>query len=203
MKREDTRDMKAYQRLPEGYTEHFQMNLQKDRKTALRINVGGAIAMVLLLVAGHFIVPISFFFSMEPIGLYFLRLGILIAGYILYMVLHELTHACVMKAVGGGKVHFGFTGMYAFAGSMEDYFDKIAYRAIALAPLIVWGIVFGILARYVPGEWFWVVWFWQAGNISGAAGDIYVTIRLWREPASILVKDTGVDMTVYDREQRE
>ncbi len=115
------------------------------------------------------------------------------------MVLHELTHAVVMKAVGAKKVIFGFTGMYAFAGSKEDYFDKISYRCIALAPLVTWGIIFGVLSVIVPREWFWIVWFLQAGNIGGAAGDIYVTAVLWHKSVSILVRDTGVDMTVFDK----
>ena len=44
-----------------------------------------------------------------------------------------------------------------------------------------------------------MVWFLQAGNIGGAAGDVYVTARLWKLPETLLVRDTGVDMTVYDR----
>ena len=155
--------------------------------------------MFLFLVAGHFIVSIRVFFDMDSFPMYFLRLGVVLLAYILYMVLHELTHAAVMKAVGAGKVVFGFTGLYAFAGSKEDFFDKISYRCIALAPLVVWGIIFAVLSLIVPREWFWIVWFLQAGNIGGAAGDVYVTAALWRKPSSILVKDTGVDMTVYDK----
>ncbi len=191
--------MKAYQALPEGYTEKFQMNLQKDKKTAMKINVGGLIVTLAFMVIGHLIVPVSAFFDMKSTGAYFIRLAVLLVGYITYIVVHELTHGAVMKAVGGKKVVFGFTGMYAFAGSHEDWFDKTAYRLIALAPLVIWGIVFGVLCFVVPREWFWIVWFLQAGNIGGAAGDVYVTVRLIREPATILVKDTGVDMTVYDK----
>jgi hypothetical protein len=44
-----------------------------------------------------------------------------------------------------------------------------------------------------------VVWFLQAGNIGGAAGDVYVTARLWKEPSTILIRDTGVDATVFDK----
>ena len=191
--------MKAYQNLPDGYREILQINLQSDKKTAKNLNLGGAIVMFLFLVAGHFIVSIRVFFDMDSFPMYFLRLGVVLLAYILYMVLHELTHAAVMKAVGAGKVVFGFTGLYAFAGSKEDFFDKISYRCIALAPLVVWGIIFAVLSLIVPREWFWIVWFLQAGNIGGAAGDVYVTAALWRKPSSILVKDTGVDMTVYDK----
>ena len=191
--------MKAYQTLPEGYRETFQINLQKDKKTSLKVNIGGSIAMVVLLLAGHFIVSIRTFLDMESMGAYFLRLFILLLGYVAYIVLHELTHAAAMKVVGGGKVVFGFTGLYAFAGSHEDYFDKSSYRVIALAPLVVWTVIFTVLLLVTPRSWFWVFWFLQAGNVGGSCGDIYVTYRLWREPASILVRDTGVDMTVFDR----
>ena len=120
--------MKAYHSLPDGYREIFVMNLQDDKRTAAKINIGGMVAMILVIAAGHFIVPITEFFNMESLSTYFIRLGVLLAAYLVYMVLHELTYAAVMKAVGGGKVVFGFTGMYAFAGSHEDYFDKSSYR---------------------------------------------------------------------------
>lgn len=191
--------MKAYQSIPEEYEEILQINMQDDKKTAAKINAGGAITMAVVLVIGHFIVSVREFFNVDSLSRYFIRLGLVLVGYIVYMVLHELTHGVVMKAVGGRKVEFGFTGMYAFAGSHEDYFDKISYRCIALAPLIVWGIVFGVLAPIVPRDWFWIVWFLQAGNIGGATGDIYITAKLWNMPSTILVRDTGVDMTVYDR----
>ena len=125
--------------------------------------------------------------------------ALLAAGFIIYMVLHEATHAIVMKAVGAKKVIFGFTGMYAFAGSKEDYFDKSSYRLIALAPVVVWGIIFAILTFVVPADYYWVLWLLQVANISGAAGNLYVTFRFWNFPPSILVMDTGIDMTVYDK----
>ncbi len=188
--------MKAYRALPEGYQEKLKINLQKDRKAMLTVNIAGSIVMVLVFVIGHFIVPLSAFFGVPSSGK-MIRLLVALLGYAVYMVLHELTHAAVMKAVGGGKVVFGFTGIYAFAGSHEDYFDKISYRCIALAPLVVWTIIICAVAPVLPADWFWPLWFVQAGNVGGAAGDVYVTLKLWKAPASILVKDTGIDMTVY------
>ena len=110
------------------------------------------------------------------------------------------SHAAVMRAFGAKKLRFGFTGLYAYAGSEEDYFAKRPYRQIALAPLVVWTLVFAVLAFLVPRVWFWVVWFWQIMNVSGAAGDVYVTLKLLRRPRDILVKDSGVAMTVYSAE---
>ena len=186
------------QTLPENYREILHLDLQQDKKTALWVN---GLGLVLALVFGflfHLMVPITSFFDVEAgVALYFGRLLTLLAAYIAYIVLHELTHAAAMRFFGGGKVRFGFTGMYAYAGSETDYFDRFAYRIIALAPLVVWGVVFALLMALVPREWFWVAAFLQLGNISGAAGDIYVACRLQTVPRDTLTRDTGLAMWMY------
>ncbi len=191
--------MKAVKALPGGFREILRIDLQNDRKTALFVNLLGAAVMIAVLALGHLIVPVTAVLKDLDTGAYGIRVLVMLAAYAGYLVLHELTHAAVMRAVGGGKVRFGFTGMYAYAGSTEDYFDKTAYRCIALAPLLVWGVVLGILAAKVPADWFWVVWFLQAGNVGGAAGDVYVTVKLLKYPRTLLVRDTGLEMTVFDR----
>lgn len=191
--------MNCLSELPNGYKETFSINLQKDKKAALLVNGIALVIFLVLCVIGHFIVPISTLFSMEQgLGLYFIRFLILIAGIIVYMFLHELVHGAAMRHFGAQKVKYGFTGMYAFAGS-EDYFRKKPYIVIALAPVIVWGIVLLIINCFVGGPWFWIVYFIQICNISGAAGDIYVTYKFSKMPEDILIRDVGVAMTVYSR----
>jgi len=68
-----------------------------------------------------------------------------------------------------------------------------------LAPVVFWGIVLAVINVLVPLEWFWVVYFIQIINLSGAAGDLYVTVKFSRLPSDILVQDYGVGMTVYSR----
>lgn len=191
--------------LPDGYREYDHINLQKDKRTALAVNITASVGMIAMLVLGHFaFVPVDIFFDIDSVGMgmYFLRLIILLGGYFAYIVLHELTHATVMKYYGAQHLRFGFTGMYAYAGSEQDYFGKLPYRLIALAPLVVWGVIFTVMLLFIPHEWFWVVYFLQVGNLAGAAGDIYVTVRLWRYPRDILVRDTGIEMFVYSRHEK-
>lgn len=193
--------MNCTQALPTGYREILSVDLQQDKKTALAVNGISLIPLFLLLILGLWIAPIGTLFDFSKgFGIYFLRLVAMLVGFIVYVVLHELTHAAVMRAYGARKLRFGFTGLYAYAGSMEDFFGKRAYRHIALAPLVVWAVIFGVLSALVPRDWFWVVWFWQIMNVSGASGDVYVTLRFLRLPRDILVKDTGVSMTVYSAE---
>ena len=75
--------------------------------------------------------PLRTLFSMDDgFGFYFLRLGMLTAGYAAYVVLHELVHGVCMKYFSGAPVRYGFTGLYAYAGS-EAYFTKKRYFIIA------------------------------------------------------------------------
>lgn len=187
---------KAVPILPEGFGEYCHIDLQNDKKTALLLNAAAAVLMVGLLVLGHFaFVSAEMFLVMK-----LLQIVVLIGGYVAYAVLHELTHAAIMKLCGAKKVRFGFTGLYAFAGSEQDYFGKSAYRLIALAPLTVWGVIFTVGLLLAPPAWFWVIYFWQVGNIAGAMGDIYVAAKTGKMPADILVKDTGIEMFVYSRQ---
>ena len=193
--------MKALSCLPEGYREYCSVNLQKDKKTAFLVNglaLMIAIAMAYLM---SFFVPFSsIYLSGGEVGDVLRALKIkglaLIALNVLYMVLHELVHGAAMKICGTAKIRYGFTGLYAFAGS-DDYYSKKAYIFIALAPVILWGIVLAAVNALVPYDWFWVVFVIQIINISGAAGDFYVCKKFSRFPVDILVKDVGVSMTVY------
>ena len=193
--------MHAIQQLPEDYEVIREIDLRKDKKTALKVNglaVGLSVVMWLI---GMVIRPLNLEIGIEvELKEFIIKCVVLVVGYIAYIILHELTHGMAMKHFGGRQVKYGFTGLYAFAGSKEDYFDKYSYLRITLAPVVVWGIVFLILNLLFP-SWFWVIWFWQLGNISGAAGDFYVAYTTKKMPESIRVKDTGVSMTVYDRKQ--
>ncbi len=191
--------MKSVQSLPEGYSEIYNVNLQKNKKTALLINSVGLLISLILAVPMDFVVPMSTLFSMDNgFAAYYIRFGALIALYVLYIVLHEAVHGIAMKMCGTQKIKYGFTGLYAFAGS-DDYYDKKSYIFIALAPVILWGVVLAVINIFVPQDWFWVVYIIQIGNLSGAAGDLFVTIKFSRFPKDILVKDYGVGMHVFSK----
>lgn len=192
--------MKALTKLPDTYREILAIDLQKDKKIAVLINLLALIIAVVFAVPMHFYIPITTLFDMQQgLGAYIMRFVSLLVFQVLYIVLHESVHGIAMKMCGTKKVKFGFTGLYAFAGS-EDYYDKRSYIFIALAPIVILGIVVAAINMFVPREWFWVVYFIQLSNISGAAGDMYVTAKFMKLPKDILVRDSGVGMTVYSEE---
>lgn len=188
--------MKSYAMLPQGYAPYASIDLVHNKKQFWIVNGLSVVLCVIM-----WVLPALWGYSLLDFGgdgslsAYFLRVGIAIAGLLAYIALHELTHGAVMKACGA-SVRYGYKVVYAYAGS-DAYFTRPAYVAIALAPVVVWGIVFAVLAACLPREWFPVVWLWQLVNISGAAGDFYCTCRILRAPRDTLVQDTGTAMTFY------
>ena len=189
--------MKNCTTLPLTHQKLFSSDLKNDKRLMLLVN-GIALAIaVALLVPALFIVPISCLFDMSGgLGAYALRFGVLLVGSIAYILLHELVHGIFMKALSGVKPRYGLTGPYAYAGS-DAYFNRKSYIVIALAPVVIWGVVLGVLNCFTSPEWFWVVYLIQIANLSGAGGDLYVTAKFSRLPSDILVQDTGVAMTVF------
>jgi len=186
--------MNACTTLPEGYKEFLSIDLQKDTKTAGKVNGLALGIAVLLLIPGHLIVPITE--AWEQLRLR--HCVILIVGSLLYLVLHELIHGVFMRHYSGQRPFYGFTGMYAYAGS-SCYFGHTAYTVIALAPIVLLGIVLLLLNLLCGQEWFWCIYFIQITNLSGAAGDLYVTRMFSRLPPDILILDVGVRMTIYSK----
>ena len=100
--------------LPDGYAGLCSIDLQKDKRLALLINGLALLIALPLVFLGNRIVPLRTRFSMDDgFGFYFLRLGMLTAGYAAYVVLHELVHGVCMKYFSGAPVRYGFTGLYA------------------------------------------------------------------------------------------
>lgn len=191
--------MKAIEILPEGYEEIYSIDLQKNKKLAVLVNALSFLILLLMAIPMNYFVPFSSLFDMKNgLGQYVIRLLSLMGLMILYLVLHELVHGIAMKICGTKKVKYGYTGLYAFAGS-DDYYSKKPYIFIALAPVVFWGVILAIINFFVSYEWFWVVYFLQIINVSGASGDLFVTIKFSFLPKDILVKDYGVAMKVYSK----
>ena len=188
----------SYEQLPDGFVERESIDLKANKKLFILVNLSARLIGAILAVGMHFIVPIQTIFSFEGGPLrFFLRFGFLLIGSFLYILLHELTHAAAMKLYGTKKIKFGFSATYAYAGS-DDYYRKGPYLVIALAPVVLFAVILGVVQFLVPRDFFWVVWWIQITNLSGAAGDFYVSARFSKLPKDVLIRDYGVGMTVYE-----
>ena len=191
--------MKALTTLPEGFHEIYRLDLQHDKKNALTVNGLSLLILAALLAPGLALVPMGPLMDRSDTTFFFLRWGTLIVGLFAYLVLHEWTHGLAMSRYSESRVRYGFTGLYAYAGS-SDYFQKRAYIIIALAPLVLWAVLLLAVLLLVPESWFWVVYWLFIANASGSAGDIYVVWRFRKLSGDILVRDDGVSMTVFAKE---
>lgn len=192
-------------KLPEGYREILRVDLQKDKKKLVLVNVGALVISVVMFFAALPFVSLSslfpiFYLEVEQINFMgvFIKLLVLLASFILYFVLHEAVHGIFMKSFSGINPRFGFTGLYAYT-ACEAFFDRKSYLIIGLSPVVIWGIVLLIFNLVFPQEWFWVIYLVQIINVSGAAGDIYVAYKILTLPPDILIWDNGVCMTVFSR----
>ena len=191
--------MRDYLQLPDGYRKLTDIDLMNNKKEMLLVNGAAVLLMVLCVLPAAQRVPLAALFDTSDMLAYALRFLALAGGTVLYLVLHELVHGIFMWHYTKVKPRYGFTGMYAYAGS-DAYFCRTHYLIIALAPVVIWGVVLAVLTAMATPAWFWVVYGIQIFNISGAAGDLYVTIRLLRMPQDILITDSGVAMQVFCRE---
>jgi len=185
--------------LPEGYREIKRVNLQKDKKVAIGVNLAALVIAAVVFAVGNAFVPFSLRIGAENLSAYALGcLGVAVA-MIAYLVAHELVHGIFIKRYSGKKAKYGFTGLYAYAGS-DAYFGRRQNITIALAPVVVFGVLFLLLNIALPRQWFWPIYFLQIINLSGAAGDLYITALMKKLPADVLTTDVGVEMVMYSRE---
>ena len=181
-----------------GYKECTKIDLVKNKKEALLVNIYGIIIMVImavfipLLIMGGIIE-----FNLETtFPLFFI---VLLISLILYIPLHEIVHGIVLKNYTDEKLSFGWKLVYAYCGSKEAVVDRKEYYAVALAPLLVFSVVFISLMFLNPS--LSLVWYvMEIMNVSGSVGDIYVSIKLRKEKSrDILITDSGTDMSFWSR----
>ena len=181
-----------------GYKECTRIDLVKNKKEALLVNIYGIIIMVVmavfipLLIMGGIIE-----FNLETtFPLFFI---VLLISLILYIPLHEIVHGIVLKKYTDEKLSFGWKLVYAYCGSKEAVVDRKEYYAVALAPLFVFSVVFISLMVLNPS--LSLVWYvMEIMNVSGSVGDIYVSIKLRKEKSrDILITDSGTDMSFWSR----
>ncbi len=189
----------CYKNLPDHFKVKETIDLQNNKRQFWIVNGLALLIGLVLFIVGCLIEdPIDVFVkggaSTWEIVLLFLGLLVALVGY---FVLHELTHGLFLYLFTKVRPKFGFVGWAAYCGN-DAFCDKPRYLVVALAPLVIWGILFGVGNIFIPsGIWFWFFWCLQIVNISGASGDLFVACKIIRAPKGILVKDTGLAMTVY------
>jgi len=127
------------------------------------------------------------------------EISLLLAGVVLTLVLHELTHGMAMRLFGA-KPRYGFLWkqLMFYATTPAFAYPRNGFLGIALAPLFVLNMVV-ILGIWLLSGTFWVAVLAVCGaiNASGAIGDVWMTIIALRYPASAYVVDERDGIRVF------
>ena len=192
--------------VPEGYSLAYHINAS-DKKTGVLMSIGAFVIMIVAVVLVFAGVPKPWSIRiLASDSKYFLYLGVWLVLEVAYVILHELTHGAVYKALTHRKLRFGITWNAAFCGVPDIY----TYRRVAIlsliAPLTVFTIIFVALALYlrtVSTPWYLVVGILFATHISGCVGDMFMTFKFltkYKDPRT-LMRDTGPEQWIYVPEE--
>src|SRR5438270_4394005 len=146
--------------------------------------VVGTIFFGILNIAAYLAQPHSTHGQIGGWGL-ILWLSINILSYIVVLFLHEGIHALAF-VFWGGKPYFGAKLPLAlYCGAKNQLFWRNHYLVVGLAPLLVITLAGVILTLFAPVLASYLL-FATVGNVAGAAGDVLVAVRLWRQERSVL-----------------
>ena len=199
-----------YDTLPQGHQCIRTIDM-KDPKLAIKLNLLGIPVYLALLVPMGFLVPPNTalpFRAAETAGSRdllsdLLFLAIFMISSVGFVVLHELIHAMMFRAVAKAKPGFGFTGLVAYCNCETKYICRRHYYAIALAPLVLMTVLLAAVCAVVPQSWFWIPYLVLVLNAGGSAGDVWICGVMARLPADILMIDRGACMDIYSKQGGE
>jgi hypothetical protein len=196
--------MQPTQTLPEKYVLAWDVNMKRDKRLNIILQVIGLGWMAL---AGWLLA--SLLMWMRPDFNEAVRLGIsgnILVGLLLILVVmaiaivfHELVHGLLFWFFARHRPEFGVGPGYAFAAMPDWYFPKGQYLIIGLGPLVGLTLLGMAISAFAPLTWLGLVFAGVVINAGGAIGDLYVCWRIAREADNVWVKDTGDGFQVYRR----
>lgn len=129
-----------------------------------------------------------------------LALLLLVVGFIVYIVLHELVHGVVYKAFTKRKLTFGVTMTCAYCGVPDIFVYRTASLCALLAPFVIFSIAFIVPMFFLQNTvWFLLLAALFAMHFGGCVGDLYITVLYvfkFRD-GKTLMRDTGPVQTFY------
>ena len=185
--------------LPEGYVQSGEINLKKNKRLAITLNIVAFFVGIL-----SFFLLSSFAALVRPslmntsgsitVGVWAVMLGLVV----LLMTIHELIHGFFFWVFTRSRPVFAFRLFYAYAGAPDWYIPTRQFMIVALGPLVIIGAVGILLMLLVPESWVLFIAFMVALNTGGSAGDLLVFTRIFKVSPMCLANDTGDIFTFYE-----
>ena len=187
--------------LPEGYAQIGEINLKKNKRLAVALNILAFFVAVLC-----FFMLTSFAAYVRP-GITTTSGTITVGGMavvavlvILLLIVHELIHGYFFWVFTRSRPVFALRLFYAYAGAPDWYIPTRQFAAVAVGPLVIIDVVGLLLMLVVPESWVLLILFLVAFNTGGSIGDLLVFTNLLKLSSTSLANDTGDVMTFYEHQ---
>jgi hypothetical protein len=185
--------------LSEGYVQSGEINLNKNKRLAITLNI-----------VALFVAVLSFFLLFSIASLLrpslMITSGIITVGgmavlvglVVMLFTIHELIHGFFFRVFTQSRPVFALRLFYAYAAAPEWFIPTRQFMIIALGPLVIIGAVGMLLMLLVPEPWVLSIAIIVALNTGGSAGDLLVFTRLFKLSSNSLANDAGDVVTFYE-----
>jgi hypothetical protein len=186
--------------LPDDYQEVLSWKVTGKPMRVIAMNILG---LILYVIFGLIFYGLAFSLGKLPsageIRLGLGEIGLVLAGGLLTIVLHELTHGLAMRMFGA-RPRYGiiWKGPMFYATSPGYAYRRNNYVVTALAPFVFLSTLF-VLGMWLLQGTLWVAVLGICGslNAAGAIGDMWMTLMVLRYPALARVMDERDGMRVF------
>ena len=189
------------QTLPEGYAQSGEINLKKNKRLAITLNIvasfGAVISFYLLSSFAALVRPgIMNLSGTITVGV----VAVLVGLVVLLLTIHELVHGFFFWVFTRSRPVFAIRLFYAYAGAPDWYIPTRQFAFVAVGPLVIIDAVGLLLMLLVPESWVLALVLLVAFNTAGSMGDLLVFTRLFKLSPTCLANDTGDVVTFYERQ---
>lgn len=206
----NSKKMKPTQQLPDGYQQNGIIDLIRNQKILVVINIVG---VLLFLLFGWLFV--EYFrlvrpddldrmqsFKIESISSVINVFFALIFTLFAMVVVHEGAHGIFFWIFTRSRPRYAFKGFYAYATAPGWYLPKKQYMIIAVAPFLLITLCGIVLTYFITYSLLIPLLFLLTLNASGSVGDLFVFVWLIGKPEKSLALDEGERIIVYLPTQR-
>jgi len=187
--------------LPEGYAQSGEINLKKNKRLAIILNI----VSVFVAVPSFFLLA-SFAALARPgmmntsgtitVGV----LAVVVGLVVMLLTIHELIHGFFFWVFTRSRPVFALRLFYAYAGAPDWHIPTRQYAFVTVGPLVIIGAVGLLLMLLVPESWVLFIAFVVAFNTGGSAGDLLVFTRLFKLSPTSFARDSGDVVFFYEKQ---
>ncbi len=197
--------MQATRTLPVGYRKIGTLDVSKNERLLLLLNLAGLVGLAF---SGWLFFRIlvwlrptdtasAFRFEIRSIGGTVFLIGVVIVLMVFHIILHEAIHGLFFWLFTRSRPQFAFRWVYAYAAAPDWYIPRNLFLITTLAPLILISLAGLVVFFAAPTAWLLPAWFVIIMNAGGAVGDMLVAGWLVGQPPACLAQDRGDAVTLF------